>query len=109
MDFSPLRELADRWQNEADRLGFDLKRVGRSLPRPISDSQRRTQKLFDRCRTQIVQVLRVRRGRGRDLWMAVRGVAFPAAVRELMRLWKAREEKWKMQATTRHPPIFLMT
>ena len=86
MDPSPLRKLADRWQEEAERLGLHLKRVGRSYygPYPIHKGEHRNFSLNPERGSFTCFVC----GEGGDaisLWMAARGVAFAEAVRELAR------------------------
>ena len=86
MDLSPLRVLADRWREEAERLGLDLNWVGRSYhgPCPIHNGEHRKFSLNPERGSFTCFVC----GEGGDaisLWMAVRGVAFAEAVRELAR------------------------
>ena len=84
VDLSPLRELADHWRDETDRLGLDLNRVGRSYhgPYPIHKGEHRNFSV-DAERGLFKCFVCGEGGDGIALWMAVRSVSFAEAVQEI--------------------------
>ncbi len=111
LDLSALRELADRWREEAERLGLDLNRVGRSHygPYPIHKGEHRNFSLNPERGSFTCFVC----GEGGDaisLWIGGAGRRVRGDGPRVGENLKGKErKKWKMLASTRRQPIPWMT
>ena len=86
MNVEALESLAAEWREEADRLGLDLNRVGRSYygPYPIHKGVHRNFSLNPE-RGSFKCLVCGEGGDGTALWMVVRGVALAEALEQIAR------------------------